>query len=391
MPSERITNYELRITFYVLRISRQFWQSLKSLKSWQFSLAMEGVNIMSIGWGVIGASGIADRRTIPEGIIPASNGDLVAVMGTNEERTRNVAEKYNVKWYLSEEELLDDKEVEAVYIATPNYLHVQQTVNAFRKGKHVLCEKPMAMNLSEAEKMLEEAEKNERKLAVGYMMRFHAWHRKLKQMIESGEIGTLVMGRAQLTCWYPSIEGAWRQDLNLGGGGALFDMGSHCIDLLEMLLGRAVEITAFTDTIVQDYPAEDSSAVLLRFENGAMGFVDAHFNVPDEASVNMLEIYGSKGRVEGRGTIGQDSTGKMTAVLETGEEGYDAEQKRDEAVQQVIEPEQVVNIYQAEIEDFCEAIVLDREPLVSGEEGLRNMKLLMAVYESAKHGKTIKV
>ena len=346
---------------------------------------------MSINFGVIGASGIADRRTIPEGIIPASNANLVAVMGRSEQRTRHVAEKYGVKWYLKEEELLDDKEVEAVYIATPNYLHAQQTLSAIRAGKHVLCEKPMAMNTKEAEKMIEEAEKNERKLAIGYMMRFHAWHQKLKQMIESGEIGTPVMGRAELTCWYPRIEDAWRQDPSLGGGGALFDMGSHCIDLLEMLLGRTVEITAFTDTIVQDYPVEDSSVVILHFENGAMGFVDAHFNVPDSASVNLLEIYGSKGRVEGRGTIGQESTGKMTAVLETGKKEYDAEQERSEAVQKVIEPEQVVNIYQAEIEDFCKAIALDRKPLVSGEEGLRNLKLLNAAYKSARTGKTIKV
>ena len=130
---------------------------------------------MSIGWGVIGASGIANRRTIPEGIIPAKNGNLVAVMGTSEERTRAVAEEYNVKWYLKEEELLNDKEVQAVYVATPTYLHAQQTIRALRAGKHVLCEKPMAMNLSEAEQMIAEAEKHDCQLAIGYMMRFHAW------------------------------------------------------------------------------------------------------------------------------------------------------------------------------------------------------------------------
>jgi 1,5-anhydro-D-fructose reductase (1,5-anhydro-D-mannitol-forming) len=346
---------------------------------------------MSIGWGVIGASGIADRRVIPEGIIPALNANLVAVMGRDRQRTCDVAEKYGAKWYLSEEELLDDKEIDAVYIATPNYLHAQQTIRALRKGKHVLCEKPMAMDLCEAEEMLKEAEENKRRLAVGYMMRFHSWHQKLKQMIESGEIGIPVMGRAQLTCWYPRIESAWRQDPRLGGGGALFDMGSHCIDLLEMMLGRVVEITTFIDTIVQDYLVEDSATVLLRFENKAMGFVDAHFNIPDEASVNALEIYGSKGRIEGRGTIGQSSTGYMIAVLETNEKAYDAKQKRQEVTQRMIEPEKVVNIYQAEIEDFCEAIVHSREPLASGEKGLRNLRLLIAAYESAKYGKTIRI
>ena len=346
---------------------------------------------MSIGWGVIGASGIANRRTIPEGIIPAKDATLVAVMGTSEERTKAVAEEYDVKWYLKEQELLGDEEVQAVYVATPTHLHAQQTIRALRAGKHVLCEKPMAMNVSEAEQMIAESEKHDCKLAIGYMMRFHAWHQKLKEMIDAGELGKLVMGRAQLTCWYPKIEGAWRQDPALGGGGALADMGSHCIDLLEMLFGSTYEITAFVDTIVQDYPVDDSSVVLLRFENGAMGIVDAHFNVPDEASVNMLEIYGSKGRVEGRGTIGQASTGMMTGILQSGDRKYDATQQREETTEQVIEPEEVVNIYQAEIEDFCEAISLDRQPCVSGEDGLWNLKVLMAAYESAKQGKTIKV
>ncbi|MBM3236452.1 Gfo/Idh/MocA family oxidoreductase [Candidatus Poribacteria bacterium] len=312
-------------------------------------------------------------------------------MGTSEERTKAVAEKYGVRWYLKEQELLDDKEVQAVYVATPTYLHARQAIRALRAGKHVLCEKPMAMNLSEAEQMISEAEKHNCKLAIGYMMRFHAWHQKLKQMIDAGELGTLVMGRAQLTCWYPKIEGAWRQDPALGGGGALADMGSHCIDLLEMLFGRTLAVTAFVDTIVQNYPVEDSSVVLLRCENGAMGIVDAHFNVPDEASVNMLEIYGSKGRVEGRGTIGQASTGKMTAVLQTDDKKYDATQQREGTVEQIIKPEEVVNIYQAEIEDFCEAISLDRQPCVSGEDGLWNLKVLMAAYESAKQGKAIRM
>ncbi|MFQ6042192.1 MAG: Gfo/Idh/MocA family protein, partial [Candidatus Poribacteria bacterium] len=282
-------------------------------------------------------------------------------------------------------------EVQAVYIATPTYLHAQQTIRALRAGKHVLCEKPMAMNLSEAEGMIAEAEKHDCKLAIGYMMRFHAWHQKLKKMIDAGELGALVMGRAQLTCWYPKIEGAWRQDPALGGGGALADMGSHCIDLLEMLLGCAQEVTAFVDTIVHDYPVEDSSVVLLRCQSGAMGVVDAHFNVPDEAAVNMLEIYGSKGRVEGRGTIGQSSTGTMTAVLQTDDKEYDATQQREETAEQVIEPEEIVNIYQAEIEDFCDAISHDRKPCVSGEDGLWNLKVLMAAYESSKRGKAIKI
>lgn len=347
---------------------------------------------MSVGWGVIGAGGIADRRTIPEGILPARNAHLVAVMGRNEPRVREVAEKYGgVAWYTKEEDLLANGEVQAVYVATPNHLHCEQTVRALRAGKHVLCEKPMAMNLAEGEKMIEVAQEHNLKLAIGYMMRFHAWHQELKRLVEAGRLGTLVMGRAQLTCWYPPLEGAWRQVPEQGGGGALLDLGTHCIDLLEMYLGRTTQVTAFTANIVQDYPVEDTAIVLLRFASGATGFVDVHFNVPDEASVNMLELYGSQGRVNGRGTIGQMSTGTLVACLPAEERGYEAAQVRAEVEEVEIKPPEVVNIYQAEIEDVSDAILSDRPPAVPGEDGWWNLRVVLAAYESARRGRAIRV
>lgn len=346
---------------------------------------------MSIGWGVIGASGIADRRTIPEGILPAANAELVAVMGVNAERVSRVAAKYGVPGYIRLEDLLARDDVQAVYIAVPTYLHGPLTVQALRAGKHVLVEKPMAMSPQECERMIAVAEENRRKLAVGYMMRFHACHRKLKEMIDAGELGRLVMGRAQLTCWYPPIEGAWRQDPALGGGGALADLGSHCIDLLEMFCGPAREVTALSGNLVQDYPVEDSMVVALRFANGALGFVDVHFNVPDEASVNLLEMYGSRGRVESRGTIGQGSTGHLTAVLQTEDKGYQAEQKRTEVGAVVIHPAEQVNIYRAEIEDLSDAILHDREPAVPGTDGLWSVRVCQAAYQSAAEGRSIRI
>jgi len=124
-------------------------------------------------------------------------------------------------------------------------------------------------------------------------------------MIDKGELGKLVMGRAQLTCWYPPIKGAWRQNPELGGGGSLIDMGTHCIDLLEMLMGKVIEVFCYKDHLVQSYPVEDTSVVLLKFESGALGIVDNHFNIPDASSENRLEIYGSKGSILARGTIRQ--------------------------------------------------------------------------------------
>lgn len=323
---------------------------------------------MSIKWGVIGAGGIADRRIIPDGIIPANNAQLVAVMDIDETKAKTVARKYgNVPYYTHEEDLLNDPNVEAVYIATPLHLHCRQTCMAAKAKKHVLCEKPMALNVQECASMIKACKKNDVKLAIGLMMRFHAYHQRLKEMIERGELGKIVMGRAQLSCWYPPMEGAWRQYPKLGGGGSLIDMGAHCIDLLEMLIGKVSEVSCFSGRLVHEYKSEDSAAVLLHFKNGAMGIVDNFFNIPDNASKNSLEIYGSKGSVLAKGTIGQMPDGEMIAYLEKELKEYDAKQERKEKNVEIKISPRPVNIFQAEIEHFSHCIEKDAEPLVSGE------------------------
>ena len=103
---------------------------------------------------------------------------------------------------------------------------------------------------------------------------------------------------------------------NLGGGGSLVDMGSHCIDLLEMFFGKVKSVSCFINNSVHDYESEDSALVSLFFENGAMGSVDTYFCIPDNSSKNILELYGSKGSILAKGTIGQGSAGEMTAYLE---------------------------------------------------------------------------
>ncbi len=165
------------------------------------------------------------------------------------------------------------------------------------------------------------------------------------------------------------------------------DMGGHCIDLLEMFFGPVAKICCFMNRSVQDYASEDSAAVLLSFENGATGTVDTFFCIPDESSKNALELYGSKGSIIARGTIGQGASGDMVAHLaESG--GYDAQQSRieDGGIRIAAEP---VNTYQAEIEAFGQAILDGTEPPVSGEDGLHSQRVLSACYESARTGRVI--
>lgn len=346
---------------------------------------------MTIKWGVIGACGIADRRTIPEGITKAKNAKLVAVMDIAEDKIKEVAKKYGVvKYYTTEEDLIDDKEVDAVYIATPTNLHHSQVLTAATKGKHILCEKPMAMDVEECEEMIDTCRKNKVKLGLGFMMRYHVYHKKIKEMIDEGALGKLVLGRAQLSCWYPPIPGAWRQDPKSGGGGSLIDMGNHCIDLLEMFFGKVKEVQCLTSRIVHKYPVEDTALVNLRFSNGALGIVDNCFSIPDASSENRLEIYGTKGSILAKGTIGQMSTGKMIANLKKEEKGYEASQERE-----VTGPQEIsltpVNIYQSEIEAFSDAVANDKTPPISGEDGLWSQKVILACYESAKTGEIAKI
>jgi len=342
-----------------------------------------------IKWGVIGSGGIARRRTIPEGISKANNAELSAVFDIDAKVNAEVAKEFGSKQATNIGNLLKD-DIEAVYIATPAHLHAEQVRACAEAGKHVLCEKPLGMTVAEAEEMIEACKQIGVKLGCAFMMRFVAQHQEALRLINQGKLGTPTYARAQLSCWYPPIEGAWRQDPSTGGGGSLIDMGGHCIDLLEMFFGPVVKVSCFINNTVHDYKSEDSAVAMLFFENGALGTVDTFFCLPDNSSKNVLELYGSKGSILAKGTIGQAPAGQMVAFLEQDSEEYDAQQERTKAQGIIIAPEPV-NTYQAEIEEFSQAVIDDREPVISGELGLRSQKILTACYESARSGKVIEV
>lgn len=347
---------------------------------------------MAWKWGVIGAGGIADRRTMPEGIVPSDRCELVALMDVDGNRLGEVARKYGVSRTTTDvAELLSWDDVQVVYIGTPVCLHPEHAIAAAEAGKHVLCEKPLAITAAECRRITGAAEANGVKLAVGYMMRFHALHRRLKEMIETGDIGQPVLARANFTCWYPEIEGAWRQDPEKGGGGALPDLATHCIDLLRWMLGEVASVSAQADTITFGYPVDDIATIMLKFAGGAHGMVEACFNVPDAASQYILEVYGTKGSVIADHTLGQMPGGNMVAHLVDEPGGYDAAQGtpsggRTEAIHVPL-----VNMYQAEVEHLLDCIEHDVQPLINGAEATRVQEVVEAAYESSRTGKRVDI
>lgn len=346
-----------------------------------------------VNWGVIGCGGIARRRMIPAASHFRSS-RIVAVMDSVPDVTDDVARESSARPLHSVEEVLSDPEVQAVYIATPVFHHHDQVIAAARSGKHILVEKPLALSVEQGREMVDACRAAGVTLAEGYMMKFHSLHQKAREMVRNGDIGNVVFARAQLSCWYPDIPGAWRQDPAKGGGGALMDMATHLYDLMEYIIGsRIAEVSAFTGTLTFHYPVEDSSTTLVRFENGAHGVADAFFNVPDSAGQDRLEVYGNKGSIQAEGTIGQMPGGRMVAYLSDDSAGYDPQQSKESlsvAVREVTaEP---INMYAAELDEVSSAIE-SGAPLRmnNGEEGLHVLAVAHAAYESSKTGRTVRV
>lgn len=338
---------------------------------------------MKIKWGVIGCGGIADRRTLP-GMMLADNAELVAVMDANKAAAESCKEKYNAKYAFDNiEELLAIDEIQAVYIASPVFCHKEQAFAAADAGKDILIEKPVGLTSEEAEEIAAYCDKKGVKLGVGFMMRFHAYHQKMKEIIESGKIGEIVSARAQLTCWYPEMENCWRQDIKLSGGGAMMDMGVHCVDLIRYITGMDVkEAAGLVGNQVFNYSVEDAGGVIMRLENGAVAYVDANFNIPDAAAKCKIEFYGTKGSIFAQGTISQVEGGEIEVLCADSSLGYDANQNRDEVVPMKIDVE-FGNMYTKEITEFGKAVAGERDIPVSAADAIASQKVIEAAYQSS--------
>jgi len=336
-----------------------------------------------VDFGVIGAGGIASRKTIP-GMLKAGNCRLVAVM--DPVGVEQIAARFGVaRAYTREADLLADPAVEAVYIASPVHCHARQIRMAAEAGKHVLCEKPLTLTLAQAKEAVAACRRHKVFLQEGYMMKFHGAHAKIRELIDEGRLGRIVYMRAQLSCWYPRIDGAWRQDPHTGGGGALIDMATHLYDLLEYFGGPIRRIAALTGRLVQDYKSEDASTTLLKFRSGAHATVDCFFCIPDEASRTRLEIYGSRGAILSEGTIGQGKGGKVEGIFGLGEAAYDAAQNKDVARTFARVPFRAVDPYAAECRYFADCLLEGRAPAINDARNARHiMSLVEKAYGSAK-------
>jgi 1,5-anhydro-D-fructose reductase (1,5-anhydro-D-mannitol-forming) len=239
-------------------------------------------------WLVAGIGDIATKRVIP-GIQAEPRSALAAVVT----RDSNKAVSYGVPSFPTVEKALSDGMFDAVYIATPVSLHGPQSMQAMRAGKHVLCEKPMAMNYTEALRMTEAAEKSGRCFGVAYYRRCYPKVQRALELIRQGVIGKPLMAVATCHSQPPSENRSWLLDPARAGGGPLYDIGSHRIDLLNYFFGQPIEVQACLSNVVHHFAVEDSATVLIKYASGVHGVVDVRWN--SQVTRDEFRIAGSEG------------------------------------------------------------------------------------------------
>jgi 1,5-anhydro-D-fructose reductase (1,5-anhydro-D-mannitol-forming) len=330
---------------------------------------------MTVGWGIVGAGDIARRQTAPA-IRDASNAKLVAVHRQTAGAASAFAHEYGAtRAYDDVSDLLADPDVDAVYISTPVYLHAAQTIAAARAGKHVLVEKPMAMSTAECRQMIAACEASGVQLMICYYQRFNERHQKTRELLNAGAIGQPITATACMTSLNRPAAGAWRHDPRQGGGGALMDMGVHCIDTLRFILGEVASVAAMVDTLALNTRVDDTATLLLQFANGVQGVVVVTFATPDfdVELAHVLEVRGAGGQIRTAPMFSKDSTGSLRVLTPAGEETYHYEQRTHVAM----------------IEAFGRCIEEGLPTPVPGVEGLRGLEIVEAAYESARTGRRV--
>ncbi len=335
-----------------------------------------------IKWCVIGAGGIADRRTIP-GILKDEGSTLVAVMDKSPEIAKRVGDKYGVPAFTDEEAMLSSVECDAVYVGTPVFCHKDQALTVLRYGKHLFIEKPITISATEARKLVDAFKAAGKQISVGYMMKHHNLNEKVKEIVAEGGIGKPVSVRAQFSCWYPDIEGAWRQTWALGGGGAFMDLGVHCAELIEYVLDDEIcELKSICSTVSFNYEVEDSAIVVFKTRRGTLGHIDVNFNIPDAASESKLEVYGEAGYAIAVGTMSQVEGGKLTYLYTPGG-SYSPMQDRASGI-----PTEYLgeggDLYQKQIGKFCDILRSGKNDYTFADKAVHIQELVEMIYSDAK-------
>jgi len=330
--------------------------------------------------GIVGAGLQAKRRAPVLRAFPGT--ELVVISAAHLASAQSLASQMGCEAAIGWDWVSERDDVDAVLVCTPPNLHHAISLAALKSGKHVLCEKPLARTLEEANEIVAVAQTTDRCFKVGFNHRHHPGMLKAKQLVDQGRIGDFVFVRCRYgICGRPGYEREWRADPGVVGGGQLMEQGIHAIDLAHAFLGEFHEVTGFVGTLYwKTEPLEDNAFVLLRTAGGQMASI--HASLTQWKNAFSFEVFGQDGYVIVEGLGGSYGTERVMI----GRREFDAP-----FAEEVVEFRGEDRSWREEWREFVQAIDEGREPVGSAAEGAEAMRLVLAAYEAARRGVTIKL
>ena len=243
-------------------------------------------------WLVIGIGDISRKRVIPA-IQSEPRSRLHSILTRDPAKARDYPEAHI---YTDLEDALNNRSVDAVYVATPVSMHATQAIAALKKGKHVLCEKPAALDLADAVRMKEAADKSGKLLGIAYYRRLFPKLIDAKRRIEAGEMGTPVLAEANCHGWLPPESRGWLIDPQMAGAGPLYDIACHRIDAINFLFGAPARVVGLTSNVVHQTAVEDSATMIIDYVKGPRGVVDVRWNSRIER--DQFRVIGTAGEID---------------------------------------------------------------------------------------------
>jgi len=329
-----------------------------------------------LNWGLIGAGTIGREWMVPAiGAQPDST--VAGVASSSPGRAKLYADELGIpKAYSSVDDLLADSAIDAVYICTTNEWHEPQALAAIAAGKHVLCEKPLAVSLDGARRMVAAAAEAGVVLGTNHHLRNAATHRAMRELIETGAIGRPLAARVFHAVFLPPHLQGWRIDRPDAGGGVVLDITVHDADTLRFVLGDEVaEVTAMTANQGMGRAGlEDAVMGVMRFREGVIAQFHDAFTAPH--AYTGFEVHGTEGSLYGRDVMTQRPIGTVTVRREGTETGVPVDHE---------------NLYERSVRCFNAAIRGEGEPAATGTDGIRSLAVALAVREAAASGRTVQI
>jgi len=327
-------------------------------------------------WGLIGASTIAGEWVI-DAIRAQPQNEIVAVLSADAKRGDAFARAHAIPIsYTRLDALLAYPALDAVYISTTNELHKEQTLAAAAAGKHILCEKPLALSVTDAREMVAACAKGAVVLATNHHLRNAATHRKIRDLIRSGAIGRPLFARVFHAVYLPAHLQSWRLHRPEAGGGVILDITCHDADTLRWLLeAEVVEVVALSQQAeLASGELEDGVMAVVRFDNGVLAQLHDAFTV--KYAGTGLEIHGTEGSIVARDVMTQRPVGRVVLRDASGEAEVAVEHE---------------NLYVRALRAFNAAVAGQGQVAASGEDGVKSLAVALAVQEAARSGRRVTV